>query len=149
MSRGDAGRSSADAAGAAFRHRACATPVPGLFRKSFPRKRFCRAIGSGTRVALRRRENAGALRRFSRNGARPAPRRRREAGTPAGEGARMPDTPKTPEQDPLDLDNLPAQEVEGEDVKGGFTSLRPKSSSCNSNTLTCKNTSTTNTLCCE
>jgi hypothetical protein len=61
----------------------------------------------------------------------------------------MSETPKTPEQDPLDLDSLPPQEVGGEDVKGGFMTLRPKSSNCNSNTLTCKNTSTSNTLCCE
>jgi hypothetical protein len=53
-------------------------------------------------------------------------------------------------KNPLSISNLPEKRVKGTDVKGGKASLRPfKSDSCNSNTLTCKDTSKTNTLCCE
>jgi hypothetical protein len=49
----------------------------------------------------------------------------------------MSDTPKQPEQDPLELDNLPPEEVQGDDVKGGLVRKRTYSTACNTNTLTC------------
>ena len=52
-------------------------------------------------------------------------------------------------KDPLDVSDLPEQDTP-DDPKGGYYS-RPimKTAECNSNTLTCKDTSSTNTLCCE
>jgi hypothetical protein len=55
--------------------------------------------------------------------------------------------PKSPKKDPLDL---PTKKGE-ENVKGGMMA-NPKMTmgkSCNTNTLTCKDTSKENTLCCE
>jgi hypothetical protein len=54
--------------------------------------------------------------------------------------------PKSSKKDPLDL-----PKKGDEKVKGGLVAKRTMStkSDCNSNTLTCKDTSTTNTLCCE
>lgn len=52
-------------------------------------------------------------------------------------------------KDPLDIKDLPEKDQDGADVKGGMISRPPTmKSDCNSNTLTCKDTSTTNTLCC-
>ena len=51
---------------------------------------------------------------------------------------------------PLSIRDLPAKPKKAAGVKGGAMTKRIfKDDSCNSNTLTCKDTSTTNTLCCE
>lgn len=54
-------------------------------------------------------------------------------------------------KDPLDITDLPEKDADGEAVKGGYMTKPPimKTADCNSNTLTCKDTSSTNTLCCE
>lgn len=54
-------------------------------------------------------------------------------------------------KDPLDINDLPDAGKAGDKVKGGMATRPPTMAKkdCNSNTLTCKDTSTTNTLCCE
>jgi hypothetical protein len=52
-------------------------------------------------------------------------------------------------RDPLSIRDLPAKSKKAAGVKGGAVTKRTFKSDCNSNTLTCKDTSTTNTLCCE
>ena len=54
-------------------------------------------------------------------------------------------------KDPLDITDLPEKAEDSDAVKGGYAPRPPimATKDCNSNTLTCKNTSTTNTLCCE
>ncbi|HUG36506.1 MAG TPA: hypothetical protein VML54_06120 [Candidatus Limnocylindrales bacterium] len=62
--------------------------------------------------------------------------------------ARKPVKKATTRKRSLSVRDLPSKA--GGKVTGGFVSKRiMKTSDCNSNTLTCKDTSTTNTLCCE
>jgi hypothetical protein len=56
-------------------------------------------------------------------------------------------------KDPLDITDLPDKVEDTDDVRGGVASRpivkKDDDPHCNSNTLTCKDTSKTNTLCCE